>query len=72
MIALTSPTVAYMRGTTIDGAALIPPGAPTDLTDVKHARMLIADPSLACEYSRDGQQDLDEAQLEASGGTTKP
>lgn len=31
--------------------------------DVKHCGMLIADPSLACEYSRDGQQDLDESKL---------
>lgn len=31
--------------------------------DKKHAKMLIADPDLACEYSRDGQQDLDESKL---------
>ena len=31
--------------------------------DVKHCGNLIADPSLACEYSRDGQQDLDENKL---------
>ena len=31
--------------------------------DVKHCANLIADPSLACEYSRDGQQDLDESKL---------
>jgi len=33
--------------------------------DHTHVRMLQADPSLACEYSRDGQQDLDQAKLEA-------
>lgn len=32
-------------------------------TDVKHAQMLLDDPDLACEYSRDGQQDLDEDKL---------
>lgn len=31
--------------------------------DVRHAQMLLRDPSLACEYSRDGQQDLDEDKL---------
>lgn len=41
----------------------------TDLVDHRHIRMLLDDPSLACEYSRDGQQETDaEAirQLEAS------
>jgi hypothetical protein len=33
--------------------------------DQKHSQMLIDDPSLACEYSRDGQQDLDEKKLQA-------
>jgi hypothetical protein len=33
--------------------------------DQRHSQMLINDPSLACEYSRDGQQDLDEAKLKA-------
>lgn len=31
--------------------------------DQRHCQMLIDDPSLACEYSRDGQQDLDEEKL---------
>ncbi|MFT7519846.1 MAG: tetratricopeptide (TPR) repeat protein [Kiritimatiellia bacterium] len=31
--------------------------------DKAHAQMLIEDPSLACEYSRDGQQDLDEKNI---------
>lgn len=34
------------------------------VTDQKHCQKIIADPSLACEYSRDGQQDLDEKNLE--------
>ena len=45
---------------TLERATQITPGAATDWTDIKHAKMLIADPSLACEYSRDGQQELDE------------
>jgi hypothetical protein len=36
---------------------------PSDTTDQEHARKLLLDPKLACEYSRDGQQDLDEAKL---------
>jgi hypothetical protein len=35
----------------------------TDLIDLKHVRMILAEPSLACEYSRDGQQELDESKL---------
>jgi len=31
--------------------------------DKDHGKKLAADPSLACEYSRDGQQELDEKQL---------
>jgi hypothetical protein len=41
----------------------ITPVIPTDFIDRRQARTLIADPSLACEYSRDGQQDLDESNL---------
>lgn len=32
--------------------------------DLDHCRKMIDDPSLACEYSRDGQQDLDESKLQ--------
>ena len=32
--------------------------------DSKHAKMLIADPSMACGYSRDGQQETDSSKLE--------
>lgn len=42
----------------------ITPDDHRDRIDLKHARMLMADPSLACEYSRDGQQDLDQDKLE--------
>jgi hypothetical protein len=37
--------------------------ADTEVVDKQHAKMLIANPDLACEYSRDGQQDLDESKL---------
>lgn len=40
------------------------PDDPTDVIDIKHAAMLMNDPKLACGYSRDGQQDLDEKKLE--------
>lgn len=38
--------------------------SPRGITDQKHCKMLMADPSLACEYSRDGQQDIDESKLD--------
>jgi hypothetical protein len=41
----------------------IVPTIHTYYSDRKHASMLIAEPELACEYSRDGQQDLDEENL---------
>jgi hypothetical protein len=51
---------------TLNRALRIPSRADsTDVLDHVHIRMLLDDPSLACEYSRDGQQDLDESQLEA-------
>ena len=42
----------------------IPPAINTDYIDVRHGKMLLAHPEYACEYSRDGQQDLDEDKLE--------
>jgi len=41
----------------------LPPHTDTEQVDLKHGRMLLADPSLACAYSRDGQQELDETTL---------
>lgn len=41
----------------------IPPVMQAEVIDIKHGARLLADPELACEYSRDGQQDLDEKQL---------
>jgi hypothetical protein len=45
--------------------ALDPEGR-TDEIDRRHAAMLLAEPSLACAYSRDGQQKLDRASLPAA------
>lgn len=42
------------------------PGGRTDEIDRRHAAMLLEDPTLACAYSRDGQQKLDRAALPAS------
>lgn len=40
------------------------PTMEAEVVDIKHGVLLLKDPSLACEYSRDGQQDLDESRLE--------
>ncbi|MCB9669906.1 MAG: hypothetical protein H6736_15525 [Alphaproteobacteria bacterium] len=40
------------------------PTMEAEVVDIKHGVMLLKDPTLACEYSRDGQQDLDQAKLE--------
>lgn len=49
---------------TLERVLNLPIRTPRDELDRKHSAMLIADPSLACEYSRDGQQDLAEESLE--------
>lgn len=49
---------------TLSRALALPDQHTTGALDKKHALMLISDPSLACEYSRDGQQELDEAKLQ--------
>lgn len=52
---------------TLRGALRIPAReASTDRIDHDHIRRLVEDPSLACEYSRDGQQELDRAALEGA------
>lgn len=35
-----------------------------EIVDIRHGALLLSDPSIACGYSRDGQQDLDEAKLQ--------
>jgi len=44
-------------------AISLPPKKPTDATDLKHLQMLLNQPELACEYSRDGQAELDRSKL---------
>ncbi len=48
------------------------PNSPSAVTDQAHARLLLSDPSLACGYSRDGQQDVDDSKLEAPSQDTAP
>ena len=46
------------------GIADLPVIKPSDIIDKEHAKMLLADPSLACSYSRDAQQDLSQEAFE--------
>ena len=39
------------------------PHSQTEIVDMKHGIQLLKDPSLACGYSRDGQQDLDKEKI---------
>ena len=52
--------------TSLQKALTLPAPRARNKTDQKHSQMLLSDPSLACEYSRDGQQDLDEKKLSSS------
>ncbi|MEZ4237134.1 MAG: hypothetical protein R3F59_13460 [Myxococcota bacterium] len=49
------------------GASLPTGASERKRIDQRHAKAMMADPSLACGYSRDGQQDLDEKKLKARG-----
>lgn len=51
--------------TSLSRALALPARTERERIDHRHSTMLIAQPSLACEYSRDGQQDLDESKLPA-------
>lgn len=46
------------------GAGMVPKNDRQRI-DVRHCKAMMEDPSMACEYSRDGQQDLDQKKLEA-------
>ena len=52
---------------TLGQAAGMTPSGPNDKVDLVHIAMLLGDPSQACGYSRDGQQDLDEKRLAKQG-----
>ncbi len=55
---MTERGLAHLRE-----AILAPGESGTSAIDRKHSQMLIDDPTLACEYSRDGQQDLDKDKM---------
>jgi hypothetical protein len=48
----------------LEKVGAMPAANPRQAIDVRNAGRVLADESLACEYSRDGQQDLDEKNLE--------
>jgi hypothetical protein len=52
--------------TSLSRALALPARTERERIDHRHSTMLIAEPTLACEYSRDGQQDLDESKLSAN------
>jgi len=49
---------------TLQEVLRLTPQNDTDELDLKHSQMLLGAPGLSCEYSRDGQQDLDRSELE--------
>lgn len=57
---------------TLHEVAAMPPTKPTDYVDVKHAAMVADDPDMACEYSRDGQAEIDAAELREQGARATP
>lgn len=57
------PGMTAQGKATIERMIALPIDTPSDEIDQRHGHMLLEDPSLACEYSRDGQQDLDEDKL---------
>lgn len=52
--------------------AAMPPTKPTDHIDVRHAAMVADDPDLACEYSRDGQAEIDASMMDQVSAGQEP
>ncbi len=52
--------------------AAMPPTKPTDVIDVRHAAMVADDPDMACEYSRDGQAEVDARELDEMTAGEEP
>ena len=50
---------------TLQRVLTLPAVTKKDQIDHRHAQAMIDDPSIACGYSRDGQQEIDEAKLQA-------
>ncbi len=56
--------IAEKGKVTLSRMLQLTPEVATDHMDMRHARMLLKQPELACEYSRDGQQELDKKKFE--------
>lgn len=48
----------------INAYFMLKPTMEAEIVDMKHGALLLTNPKMACEYSRDGQQDLDKAKLD--------
>jgi tetratricopeptide (TPR) repeat protein len=57
------PELIELANQAYDQALAMPPQNEKHRIDHKHIALLKADPTMACEYSRDGQQDLDKKKL---------
>ncbi len=57
------PALVEKGKATLATVANLPGSTTKDKLDKKHAAMIIEDTKMACGYSRDGQQDLDQAKL---------
>lgn len=58
------PEFVEMGRKTLEETLLLTPDGDTDFIDFKHIPKILENPEMACEYSRDGQQDLDRESLE--------
>ena len=52
----------------LNQARVMPPQTDTERIDLKHIDALLQDSSIACGYSRDGQQERDDAELRKNNG----
>lgn len=58
------PARAASGRAALEKVLTLSPNSAIEKIDQQHARRILDDPSLACPYSRDGQQQLDEAALQ--------
>lgn len=58
------PAMIEAGKATINRYLRLAPTMEAEAVDIRHGVMLLKDPDLACEYSRDGQQDLDASTLD--------
>lgn len=52
--------------------AAMSPTKPTDHIDLRHAAMVAEDPDMACEYSRDGQAEIDASMMDQVSAGQEP